>query len=341
MSEASVVGLVRGAAAWLIAGFALWAPGCDGGCGANRGLSVGGDTPYVRCLAAAPPASGTRQVGPLTLTIKDRVLEVRGISRGAKLAAFSGPGFGRPPSAADLGAVRAAQPDLVILLGDLGDTQAIANSTALSLAGLGRPVFILAGGRDSRERITNALDAAGRNGMNLTDISGLQAIRIGSDTFLPVAGAFDGRDGLADDSCGYAENDLRDLVTSARSHKGRKWLVAWQAPTNHRRAGRACLACTDQGIDLGSGALARFEEAAGASGGIYAWPHVQALRPIRTPAPLQSASVDTREIAGLVVPRLIGPALERSDGSYVPAGFVLLKLANNRLEILNAPARDN
>jgi len=329
---------VGGAAIWLLVELFVLGSGCDGGCGPNRGLMVGGDTPYARCLAASPPAEGTRRIGPLTLTIKDRALEVRGLSKGAKLAAFSGPGFGRPPTAQDLDAIRAARPDLSLVLGDLGDTQAIANATALSLAGLGHPVLVLAGGRDTRERLTKALESLGSRSANLVDISALRTIRIGSDMFLPVAGALDGRDALAEDSCGYAEADLKDLAGSARNQKGPKWLLAWQAPARRAGSGPACLACTEQGIDLGSGALAHLAEAVGASGGIYAWPHVQAMRPIRaaTPPQTQPTVPGATAITGVIVPSVVGPALERSDGSHVPAGFALLRVGADGVMSLEA-----
>jgi hypothetical protein len=328
--------IVGGAAAWLLAGLIVLGFGFDGGCGRDRGLLVGGDTPYARCLAASPPAEGTRRIGPLALTIKDRALEIRGLSKGARLAAFAGPGFGHPPAAQDLAAIRATRADLSLVLGDLGDTQAIADATALSLAGLGHPVLVLAGGRDTRERITKALESLGSRSANLVDISALRTIHIENDTFFPVAGALDGGDALAEDSCGYAEADLRELAGGARNQKGRKWLLAWQAPARRAGSGPACLACTEHGIDLGSGALAHLAEAVGASGGLYAWPHVQAMRPIRGATPAQTTAPGATAITGVIVPRVVGPALERSDGSHVPAGFALLRLGPDGVMSLEA-----
>jgi hypothetical protein len=136
---------------------------------------------------------------------------------------------------------------------------------------------------------------------------------------------------LSADACGYAESDLRDVAASLDGAKSRRWLLAWEAPAS---PGRFAVARTEAGADLGSVPLANLGQRIGAAGGIFAWPHVQALRASASAgAHRPSPGIPSSDLQ-IVVPRLSGAALERSDGSRVAPGFALLKLGDDGLSLL-------
>ncbi len=300
--------------------------GCAGGrgcLGRDGAAAAGGDTPYVRCLTGSPPPEGTRHLGRLTLQIAGRSLRIQGLTRPLTLAAFSGPGAGDPPGPTELAALRAAAPDLLLLLGDIGDTPPQARATLAVLAALPQPTLLVAGGRDTPARITSALEALGKASDRIIDATTLREIRIGSDTLVPVAGAEDGRYALDAHACGYDLGDLKRLSSELTDKGSRRWLIAWQAPG---LGGPHDVARTQHGVDTGSRSLAQLATRIGAPGGIFAWPHVALLRPsMGAGARLATAGVAAPDLR-IVVPRLSGPALERSDGSRVLPGFALLRL---------------
>ena len=290
-------------------------------------------TPYLRCLALDPPKARQAPVGPAKLSLEERRLTIEGLEPPLRLAAFSGPGFGGPPAAAQLEALKAAEAQLILVLGGLGDEQTTADATAAALATLGPPVLVVAGGRDQPERIERAIDSVAGGGERIIDATALRSIDIGSDTLIPVAGASEGRYALGPKHCGHGLDDLKDIAGElGAGGLGRRWLIAWHAPG---QSGPRGVARTEAGLDLGSADLAELGRRVGAAGGLFAGPAVQAVRPtadgggrrvgVDVPAP------DLR----LVVPRLSGVALERDDGSQVLPGFALLRLAHKGLRLVS------
>jgi hypothetical protein len=250
------------------------------------------------------------------------------------LAAFSGAGFAGPPGKPALDALAAARPRLLLMLGGVGDTDAIATTTLSALANLRLPTLILAGGRDSQRRIERAREGLPREAAEwITDATSASSIRVGNDTFVPVGGALEGRYALRADACGYGAADL-DALAGAPSRGGRRWLLAWQAPTGD---GEFAVTHSDEGLDLGSAPLAELARKLGARGGLFAWPEVQVLRPSAAGGHLRAALGVPYPDLQLVVPRLAGPAMERSDGSRVGPGFALLRLEAKGLSLVAAP----
>lgn len=328
---------MRAARRWAL-GFALLAlGGCErfaSGCqwlGEGK-LEVGGATPYVRCLAGAPPESRTLAFGRLKLALAGRELHVTGLPHVIRMAAFSGPSFGPPPDASVIRALAQAKPDLAVMLGGLGDDDATAKATAKALGGLPAPTLLVAGGRDTLERIGTALRVLPVAARKVVDVTALHAIRLGRDTFIPVAGASSGHYALEDRACGFGLDDLKRRASAlgAASTGERRWLLAWEAPG---LGGALSIARSDTGSDAGSADLAELARRVGAPGGLFAWPEVQVGRaragdgtrvvPVGVPAP------DLR----IVVPRLTGAATERADGSRVMAGFALVRLEPGGLSV--------
>lgn len=296
---------------------------CD--CLGRGALEVGGATPYVRCLAADPPERETLAVGPLRLAFEKQALRITGLRQSVRVAAFGGPALGPSPTTSVLRGLAEAKADLFLLLGGLGDDARTATATVKALASLAAPTLVVAGGRDTRERMRGALAAQPRRAPKLVDITTLDAVHLGRDTLVPIAGASDGRYALEASACGYGLRDLKARASALGDAPPgeRRWLVAWEAPGE---GGVLSVARTHAGIDAGSADLAELARRVGAGGGVFAWPEVQLLRPSAGSGtrrvPLGVAAADLR----IVVPRLAGPAQERSDGTRVLPGFALLRL---------------
>jgi hypothetical protein len=194
------------------------------------------------------------------------------------------------------------------------------------------PTLIVAGGRDKPDEIERSLRAVEKGGERRVDVSGLQRVRVGNDVFVPVAGAPGGRYSRADDACGFGLEHLKQLTEDlgAKAAKSRRWLLAWHAPGG---GGPLGVARTVDGVDVGDPDLAELARRIGAAGGLFAWPQVQAALPRggagkRTLAPGE-ASADLR----LVVPRVAGQVVTRSDGSRAASGYALLRLAADGLSL--------
>jgi hypothetical protein len=321
------------AAAWLWFSTSLVA--CEAWSGRSE-LQVEGATPYVRCLADEPPADGVSRIGSgVRIRTTQGEITVEGLRAPVMLAAFSGAGFAAPPGKAALDALAAAHPQLLLMLGGVGDTDAIATTTLAALANLRAPILILAGGRDSHGRIERAREGLPKEAAErITDVTSASSVRIGNDTFVPVAGALEGRYALRADACGYGKADLGARLADAPSRGGRRWLLAWQAPTGD---GEFAVTHSDEGLDLGSAPLAELAHELGAGGGLFAWPEVQVLRPSAAGGHLRAALGVPYPDLQLVVPRLAGPVIERSDGSRVGPGFALLRLDAKGLTLVAAP----
>jgi len=231
-----------------------------------------------------------------------------------------------------LGEISKKQPAFGLLLGGIGDDQETASRTIAALAKLPFPVFVLAGGRDSWPVLTAAfssLDSAARD--KIIDINAMRTVRIGKEVFVPIAGAVDGRYARNKNACGFGKDDLEQIADALGEQEGtRRWLLSWQLPSVDARdsVGR-----TTKGVDVGDSALGVFAKQMAASGGLFSWPYVQVMRPYSSTTgcriPVGVAANDLH----LVVPRLVGPAMEREDGSYAVAGFAVLRLSNKGIAV--------
>jgi hypothetical protein len=255
--------------------------------------------------------------------LQQRTLEISGLQRPTLIAAFAGPGPGPAPSRNALATLAADKPSLLFVLGDLGDRVEVARATVAALAATGIPTIVVAGARDTPARLTAIHD----DGDQVLDATALDGIRIGGDTFVPLAGTHLGRYAAAADNCGFGADDLAALSKAYGPRKsGRRWLLSWQAPSG----GVAAAA-----IDAGDPELEGFAQAIGASGGLFAWPAVQAGRAFaaehRAVIPPGAPSASDLQ---LIVPRISPPSLERGDGSRLLPGYALLRLESSGLQLV-------
>jgi hypothetical protein len=276
-------------------------------------LRESGPTPFARCLAGSAPPERSGRLGSVGFELRERVLTLTPERWPLRVAAFSGAGFGAPLRAADLTRLKQSAPDLLLLLGGLGDDDAAAQVNARSLVALGRLVLLVQGGRDRPAVTRAALEALGEQA-GIIDATVLHRIVIANNTLVPVAGAEQGRYAMNEDACGFATRDLdalaHELGTPASSE--RRWLLSWAAP-----AGRGSLptaALSETGVELGSQALARFRERIGALGGLSSWPIGR------------SEASPTGPLTTRVVPRLFGPRLERPDGTRAEPGVLVVEI---------------
>lgn len=240
-----------------------FALGCGGGEGELRVAEnpSAGELGYVRCLASSV-SSRSWTVGALQLRIdQDRRMRIEGAPVPARLAAFTG-----PVDRAGLDALRAEAPHVAILLGDLGTSRGDVDRTLTAVAGLGVPVFVIAGGTDRLEVLEPAFDALeGSARDRLVHASPLRSIRLGSVELVPLAGAPLGRYAETSRSCGFGEGDverLADTLGTPPEGAGRV-VVSWAGPEGSAGLG---------GLEAGSALVSRLEERVRAQGVIFAWP---------------------------------------------------------------------
>jgi hypothetical protein len=251
-----------------------------------------------------------------------RQLQIDGLPREAVVAAFAGPAFYDPPGPAALAALRAAKPDMLLLLGDIGDEPLAARETLAALASLPMPMLILAGGRDTQQGMAEAIESLGPASGPVFDITAVTIVRVGDAILIPVAGALDGHYARSSASCGYGRQDLRprqSALSGARA-RGRVWLVGWEAPETWGEGAEPSLG---QSTGHGDEPAVELARAVGASGGVFAWP------------PAQPGAGQTPDGALQIrVPRLTGAPAELADGARVGPGFALLGLSGSGLHLL-------
>ncbi len=110
-----------------------------------------------------PPHNRAWKVGSLALSEHGRTLRVDHLPTSFRLAAFAGPAPSTEPLDPAVAALKKKRPALAVLLGGAGDTEDLATHSLEALAGLGVPVFVIAGGRDDDavlDRAFGALDQA-------------------------------------------------------------------------------------------------------------------------------------------------------------------------------------
>lgn len=235
------------------------------GCRCSALTGEADDQRFTRCVEADPPAARKLRVGPRTLSVAGRVAELAG-PLPVRIAAFTGPVAG-PLSHSDVAEVAAKKPELVWVLGGFGDdAQAVADSLA-ALAGLRVPVLLVPGGGDRLRALEDALRGLDPGAAEfLVSGAGLHELRVGGERFALVSGAPDGRYAVDDGACGFGADDAATVGATLKSGKGRRWLLAWAAPTG------LGLTRPPGAPDVGSPVLAGLVEALGARGGVYAWP---------------------------------------------------------------------
>jgi hypothetical protein len=279
----------------------------------------------VRCLAAAPPKARRWRAGRAQLELNDRNLALGGLPESVRVAVFAGPGFASASVRAALKKVKETRPRVAMVLGGIGDEREKAKSTLRDLAELEIPVLVVAGGRDRWGDYRAAFEALEDEQKDrVIDITALRSIAVGSDIFVVVAGAANGRYARDGSACGFADSDLDSIAADlGPRNKARRWLLAWQVPAGN---GPLAVGKTGRGVPIGDGALDRFSERISAPGGVFAWPDSQVMRPRAhresLPLPFGVVSDDLR----MVAPRLVGPDIERDDGTRASPGFALLVL---------------
>ncbi|HKP58854.1 MAG TPA: hypothetical protein VJV78_19165 [Polyangiales bacterium] len=271
-------------------------------------------------MAGPVPEARTLRAGPWTFVIEQRILRVEGPARPMRVAALSAPGFSGAPGSDALARVRAAEADLLILLGGVGEGATAATATIQALASLSTPSLIVLGGRDTwaaHEKAFEDLPAAAR----IIDGTVLRGIRIGSNTFVPLPGAELGRYAVQDAACGFDREDLEAAAQElgpARPGETR-WLLSWQAPA---KLGGAEGPQSATGIPLGSALVASFGEKVGARGGLYAWPNDEVALPAGGNLGLTA------------VPRLFGPRRETTSGALASNALLLLEVGANGVNVV-------
>jgi hypothetical protein len=263
---------------------------------------------FTRCAQVDPPAARAGRVGPLQLRVEARVLTIEA-ALPLRIAAFAGP-VGALLERRDLELLRRARPGLVLYLGGLGDSPAIAHKNLTNLAALHVPTLFVAGGEDRWPVVESAFAAlSDAEREYVLSASGLREVRIGMDRLVVVAGSAFGRYALDEQGCGFGADDLEDIQAAASEYEGsaRTWLLSWQAPAGHGVSeGRA-------GTELGSPDLRAMATALLAKGGLFAYPEVQAGRARTSPL-------------ALVLPRLGSLGSQRADGSRLPPQVAVLIL---------------
>lgn len=260
-------------------GLAVAAVGCHGcaTCGVPSALRVAGPTPYVRCMGADPPSSFHRKIGRLDLELSGRELRVRHAPSDVRIAAFSGPAPARTSIDAAIARISSGHPDLVLVLGDVGDTQKVATATLNALGAIDAPSIVVAGGRDDAATLDDAFDAMNDRARDrVIDARAVRDVVIGADQLVLVSGARGGRYGRTDESCGFAPSDLSKIADALGSRPAgvqRRWLVSWMAPAGW--TGAEGLA----GVGAGDPDLAKLAKEVGARWGLWAWPSPEAREP--------------------------------------------------------------
>ncbi len=229
-------------------------------------LRVNGPHGFVRCLRLEPPSSREWQAGGLSLSLAERVLTIRGTASPLRLAALAGPAPAGDDGATALNAVKARRPQLLLVLGGLGDDPAQATQTARALAATNLVTLFVAGGRDEPEAVAAALaalDAEARG--RVLDVTALERVVVGGAEFVPVGGAPGGRYARTSGACGHdaADLDARAVALGGASDRVRRVLLSWAAATP---------APGLEGAEAGDAELARFATRVGAEDALAAWP---------------------------------------------------------------------
>lgn len=308
----------------------IFASGCS--CGGD--LEGGGPTPYLRCAQMDPPAARDVTLGATRLEVLEREVTVHG-AMPIRVVIARGPAGAGEPLLPGLDAIEAHAPAVVVLLGDLGDGSGTSADSVealrAALAELTVPVLLLPGGRDDGELVREVLDDG--DSEHLIDLSGVRSVHIGALELVPLPGAPDGRYALSERHCGLGTEDLERIAGDLSAPSGLRLVLSTSAPAtgDPRTAG---IDGAEAGESLIADALLRVQ----ARGGLYALPETAVAQPFDGTTAV-SVPTSATESLHLVVPRLLGPASERADGSRQASGVVLLEVSDAGVSVLEVPGR--
>lgn len=235
-----------------------------------------------------------------------------------------GGAFSTAPFAPTLDAIEAARPDIVLVLGAFG-RGARLDELVSSLSELTVPVLFLPGPRDRPSDLDEAL--ARRAAPNLVALTGFRVLDLGVADLALVAGGSTVRY-VAPGACEATEADFEEALTSTRSDRPRA-LVSFDAPSGTR------LTAGIGGVEAGSDVARRAMERAGVLGGVFAGPDTRLDEPFDGDSPSAGPSWSLRIIVG----SLTDTRLEGADGQPDPAGFPVVTIGSEGLEVELAATR--
>lgn len=276
-------------------------------------LRVEGPVPFVRCLAFDPPDARSIRAGSHAFEIDDRVIRAEGFGQAIDVAIFAGPGAGELDGAL----FEHLSEDVVIVLGGFGRTRERAKAFFDALAARDALVLLVAGGDDDADVYRSALDELDDG--PIVDATALDRIDFGFASIAFVAGAPQGRYARTPSSCGFTEADLDALAGRLEALDAPLWIAAWAAPVG--------AAGSIEGAEAGDPMIRAFMTRAGARGGLFAWPELDAGRIHGAPDRVE-----------MVVPSVSNLALERADGTRASAAITRVTVSARGLVVVsNSP----
>lgn len=271
-------------------------------------------------MAVDAPSEGAGTVGSTRWAIADRTLTLRGFVTPLRIAAFRGAGMAPSGLPDAVAGVKEQAPGLVFVLGGLGTDEASARAHLDAFAELGVPVVVLPGGDDPAEAFGEALDAAREAHPNLFDGRALRAVVAGTDSFLLLSGAPEGRYAIDAQACGNSDDDREELEGAG---SGRHWLVSWAAPSG---GGSAAVGRGFESLDVGDPRVLAVMTSTHAKGGIFAWPETRALRPSDETGASVLGPGAASDSLRIVAARIVGVGGEQDDYAIGATGAAVLEL---------------
>jgi hypothetical protein len=223
-----------------------------------------------------------------------------------------GPALATEPFTPVLDAIEALEPHGVIVLGGFGSGPRLEELVA-SMSELTVPVLLVPGPRDRLEDLDAALEA--RPSQNVISIAGVHVLEVGGVELLVAAGTVDPRYVL-DGACHL--DDLDDVIDEASGEHVRA-LLGFDVP-----AGTPLTAGLD-GAEAGSERVRAAMDDAEVHAGIFAGPDTRIGRWSSATAPAAEATRAGPDLR-VIVPALVGPALEAGDGTRAASGPFLVTL---------------
>jgi hypothetical protein len=279
-----------------------------------------------------PPDARDVTMGASRLEVIERDVTVHA-ALPIRVVIARGPAGAGEPLLPALDAIEAHSPALVVLLGDLGDgegtTQESVEALRAALAELTVPVLLLPGGRDDGELVREVLE--GGESEHVIDLSGVRSVHVGSLELIPLVGAPDGRYALSERHCGLGTDDVETIAAALSAPSGLRLVLSTSAPAtgDPRTAG---IDGAEAGERLIADALLRVQ----ARGGLYALPETAVAQPFDGTTAV-SVPTGATESLHLVVPRMLGPASERADGSRQASGVVVLEVSDAGVSVIAVP----
>jgi hypothetical protein len=270
----------------------------------------------VRCATRDPALEEAVAVGAVTLTPEGRRLRLVGLPETSRWVVGRGPALAIEPIAPALDAIEALEPDAVLVLGSLG-SGARLDELVTALGELAVPTLLLPGPRDRVEDLDEALDA--HPAPHVVLLAGFQVLEAGPIDLVLAPGGIDPRY-QPPEGCSVTSADLEGALAAASSDRIRA-LVGFAAPS-----GTPLTAGLD-GAEAGSDVVREAMGEAGVEAGIFAGPDVHVGHPFDGPGPGAGPSRALR----LIVPPLLGPAVESADGSRTTSAPTLVVLGPDGL----------